>query len=497
MCRPASRVSPCGRTDRPIACRARPARREARGAPPSRRTPRRRVGTRADRRAVRSGDRTRRPRLPGSRSRSAAPPSMRCTRHRSGARGVPPGTRRRGQRCTLPSAYLAFAPRSFIGRRRPRDPPTELQEVSDGDVRVHPRDRFLMARREHLARSALWLPLFDALSDPTVCARLAAEAEEAGWHGFFVWDQLRWEAPVRQVADSWITLAAIATATERLRIGPMVTPLPRRRPVKVARETATLDWLSAGRLTLGVGIGGDGFAREFSKTGEQLDERARGQMLDEALEILTAAWSGEPVHHHGDHYTVDDIQFLPDRCSDPTSRSGLQGSPATSSQCGEPPDTTGSFPPISSTPINSPRSSPASPSCATTRRHRTTSSLASPLASIPRRTSRPVPHGGSRSSPPSAVAGQRAGRSPSRTLRTVSAARSATPTSTTPNCGGTTRTSRGSGGASGRSRARRRLRYRPDHARGRPRRRQRQRGRRRRLRSHARAGPPAQRRRRD
>jgi alkanesulfonate monooxygenase SsuD/methylene tetrahydromethanopterin reductase-like flavin-dependent oxidoreductase (luciferase family) len=141
--------------------------------------------------------------------------------------------------------------------------------------------------------------------------RLAADAEAAGWHGFFVWDQLRWEAPVRQVADSWITLAAIATATERLRLGPMVTPLPRRRPVKVARETATLDRLSGGRLTLGVGIGEDRFAREFSKSGEQLDDRARGQMLDEALEILTAAWSGEPVHHHGDHYTVDDIQFLP------------------------------------------------------------------------------------------------------------------------------------------------------------------------------------------
>jgi alkanesulfonate monooxygenase SsuD/methylene tetrahydromethanopterin reductase-like flavin-dependent oxidoreductase (luciferase family) len=69
----------------------------------------------------------------------------------------------------------------------------------------------------------------------------------------------------------------------------MVTPLPRRRPVKVARETATLDWLSGGRLTLGVGTGGDSFAHEFSKTGKQLNDRARGQMLDEALEILTTA----------------------------------------------------------------------------------------------------------------------------------------------------------------------------------------------------------------
>jgi alkanesulfonate monooxygenase SsuD/methylene tetrahydromethanopterin reductase-like flavin-dependent oxidoreductase (luciferase family) len=160
-------------------------------------------------------------------------------------------------------------------------------------------------------RSGLSLPLFDELSDPLVVARLAADAEAAGWHGFFVWDHLRWEAPVRRVADSWITLAAIAYATERIRLGPMVTPLPRRRPVKVARETATLDVLSGGRLTLGVGIGEDRFGREFSKTGEQLDDRARGQMLDEALDILTAAWSGEPVHHRGDHYTVDDVEFLP------------------------------------------------------------------------------------------------------------------------------------------------------------------------------------------
>jgi alkanesulfonate monooxygenase SsuD/methylene tetrahydromethanopterin reductase-like flavin-dependent oxidoreductase (luciferase family) len=160
-------------------------------------------------------------------------------------------------------------------------------------------------------RSGLSLPLFDELSDPLVVSRLAADAEAAGWHGFFVWDHLRWEAPVRRVADSWITLAAIAYATERIRLGPMVTPLPRRRPVKVARETATLDVLSGGRLTLGVGIGEDRFGREFSKTGEQLDDRARGRMLDEALEILTAAWSGEPVHHQGDHYTVDDVEFLP------------------------------------------------------------------------------------------------------------------------------------------------------------------------------------------
>jgi alkanesulfonate monooxygenase SsuD/methylene tetrahydromethanopterin reductase-like flavin-dependent oxidoreductase (luciferase family) len=160
-------------------------------------------------------------------------------------------------------------------------------------------------------RSALWLPLFDELADPRVVARVACAAEEAGWDGCFVWDQLCWRAPVRPVADPWIALGAMATATQRLRLGPMVTTLPRRRPAKVARETATLDRLSDGRLTLGVGIGSDRFGAELSKTGEQLNDRWRGQMLDESLAILAAAWSGEPVHHHGEHYTVDDIAFLP------------------------------------------------------------------------------------------------------------------------------------------------------------------------------------------
>ena len=115
----------------------------------------------------------------------------------------------------------------------------------------------------------------------------------------------------RRSADPQITLAAIAGATERIRLGPMVTPLARRRPAKVARETATLDRLSDGRLTLGVGLGSDRFAGEYSITGEELDDRKRAGMLDEALGILQAAWTGEPVHHRGEHYTVDAMRFLP------------------------------------------------------------------------------------------------------------------------------------------------------------------------------------------
>ena len=160
-------------------------------------------------------------------------------------------------------------------------------------------------------RSGLFLPLFDPLADPALVARLCEEAEEAGWHGVFVWDNLRFQEPVVDVADPWITLAAMASATERIRLGPMVTPLARRRPVKVARETATLDRLSGGRLNLGVGLGSDEFASEYSMTGEELDDRRRASMLDESLEILAAAWSGEPVHHRGEHYVVDGMRFLP------------------------------------------------------------------------------------------------------------------------------------------------------------------------------------------
>jgi alkanesulfonate monooxygenase SsuD/methylene tetrahydromethanopterin reductase-like flavin-dependent oxidoreductase (luciferase family) len=90
----------------------------------------------------------------------------------------------------------------------------------------------------------------------------------AAGHGVFVRDHVRWREPVLAVADPWIMLAAVATATGRVRLGPTVTPLARRRPVKVARENAALDRLSGDRLTLGVGLGSDQFGSEFSVTGE-------------------------------------------------------------------------------------------------------------------------------------------------------------------------------------------------------------------------------------
>lgn len=141
-------------------------------------------------------------------------------------------------------------------------------------------------------KQAIDVAPFNDLADPRLLAGLAALAEDRGWDGFFVWDHVRYREPVRAVADPWVALAAIACATSRVRIGPMITPLSRRRVHKVARETATLDLLSSGRLTLGVGLGSlrNG---EFGPFGDVEDPRERARLLDQGLADLTRYWSGE------------------------------------------------------------------------------------------------------------------------------------------------------------------------------------------------------------
>ncbi len=142
--------------------------------------------------------------------------------------------------------------------------------------------------------------------------------------------------------DPWVPLAAVAANTSRLRIGPMVTPLARRRPVRVARETAALDLLSSGRLVLGVGVGSDRFGGEYSKTGEVDDEPTRAAMLDESLAILRQAWTGRRVDHRGDHYTVDGWSSCPGRPSR-RSRSGSRASRARCARAAERRPRTASF----------------------------------------------------------------------------------------------------------------------------------------------------------
>jgi alkanesulfonate monooxygenase SsuD/methylene tetrahydromethanopterin reductase-like flavin-dependent oxidoreductase (luciferase family) len=164
-------------------------------------------------------------------------------------------------------------------------------------------------------RFGVTLPNLGIPGGPGALADLGQEAEEAGWHGVFVWDCVwspDWDAHFREDAeraatwDPWVVLAVLASRTTRVRLGTMVTPPARRRPWKLAHETTTLDRLSGGRMVLPVslGWGPDG---AFAKVSEERDRRRRAERLDEALDVLAGLWSGRPVTFRGRHYDVEDL----------------------------------------------------------------------------------------------------------------------------------------------------------------------------------------------
>jgi alkanesulfonate monooxygenase SsuD/methylene tetrahydromethanopterin reductase-like flavin-dependent oxidoreductase (luciferase family) len=134
-------------------------------------------------------------------------------------------------------------------------------------------------------------------------AEQARAAEAAGWDGFFLWDHLLAFGPGPiAVVDPWVALTAAAMLTSRVRLGTLVTPLPRRRPTTLARQIASLDHLAGGRITLGVGMGLMPF--EWDYLGEEPDMQVRGAQLDEALTVLTGLWTGAPFRHEGTHYRI-------------------------------------------------------------------------------------------------------------------------------------------------------------------------------------------------
>jgi len=150
---------------------------------------------------------------------------------------------------------------------------------------------------------------FGDCGDARVLAGLAASAEAAGWDGFFIWDHIAWDWGAMPMADATVALTAIALNTQRIRFGAMVTPLPRRRPWKFAREAVELDRLSGGRLIVGVGLGIT--QAEFANLGEPADFPTRAAMLDEALEVVTGLWRGELFSFAGRFYSLQNTQFLP------------------------------------------------------------------------------------------------------------------------------------------------------------------------------------------
>lgn len=160
-------------------------------------------------------------------------------------------------------------------------------------------------------KHALTIPPYGDLADPSALVELSVAAEHAGWDAVFLWDHvLRRPSDPQETADPWVAMAAMAAATETVRLGPMVTPITRRRPIKLARECTTLDHLSGGRLTLGLGLGVD-TTRELSAFGEVVDARQRGARLDEGAVLLCRMWSGEEVDFHGQHFMADRVIVLP------------------------------------------------------------------------------------------------------------------------------------------------------------------------------------------
>jgi alkanesulfonate monooxygenase SsuD/methylene tetrahydromethanopterin reductase-like flavin-dependent oxidoreductase (luciferase family) len=149
--------------------------------------------------------------------------------------------------------------------------------------------------------------------DPAGLIELGVAAERAGFDGFFVWDHIVWsdigdgEPPI---VDPWMVLAVVAARTARIKLGTMITPVPRRRPWQLARQTTTLDVLSGGRVILGVGIGSPTYG-DFGIFHEVAGERERGERLDEGLDVLAGLWTGERFAYSGKHYTVEPVRFLP------------------------------------------------------------------------------------------------------------------------------------------------------------------------------------------
>jgi alkanesulfonate monooxygenase SsuD/methylene tetrahydromethanopterin reductase-like flavin-dependent oxidoreductase (luciferase family) len=143
---------------------------------------------------------------------------------------------------------------------------------------------------------------------------LACEAEQAGWDGFFVPDGIAIDVPNMApfpLFDPWVLLGAIAARTSRIRVGTMITPVSRRRPWKLARECATADHLSKGRLILSVGLGAATDDAGFYKVGEAMDLRVRAERLDEGLAIIDGLWKGTALTFAGKHFRLEGMTMIP------------------------------------------------------------------------------------------------------------------------------------------------------------------------------------------
>jgi len=139
----------------------------------------------------------------------------------------------------------------------------------------------------------------------------AQQLDQLGFDSVWVWDHyMSWNDPRESVLECWTTLAGLAEATRHIRLGPLVANNTNRHPGRLAKVAATLHELSGGRLELGIGAGGR--AVEQSLFGiDQGDRAERTARLAEALQIIPALWTGEPVTFQGRYYQLNDAIAAP------------------------------------------------------------------------------------------------------------------------------------------------------------------------------------------
>jgi len=138
---------------------------------------------------------------------------------------------------------------------------------------------------------------------------MVCEAEAAGWDGFFLPDGIAIQG--FPFFDPWVMMGAIAQRTTKIRFGPLITPVTRRRPWKLAKECVTVDHLSNGRLILGVGLGAAEDDEGFKSVGEATDLKVRARRTDESLQIIDGLWKEKPFSFSGEHFRVDKMLMVP------------------------------------------------------------------------------------------------------------------------------------------------------------------------------------------
>ncbi len=161
-----------------------------------------------------------------------------------------------------------------------------------------------------MKRAVFVAPAIFEYSEPENLLDLAKITEAAGWDGFFICDHLLLDPEgMLALADPSIMLGAIAAVTKKVIIGSMVTPVSRRRPWKLAKEFASLDQLSNGRVRIGVGLGG--LDQEFSNFGEDPNKKVLAKKADEGLAIMEQLHTGEVVNYDGEFYQIKGARILP------------------------------------------------------------------------------------------------------------------------------------------------------------------------------------------